>query len=168
MNDWKNSPIFCRADGSFLIDYSGYSEYHVPNNEEFAALWAEVRAYAQAHPDQVTHLPADPEPTEEELLAHAKVIKGLEFQVIDAKYRDELVELSIDLLAASISPQTISAEDTGIQEKQERFFKLRQVRVDNKQREDAMLAATTVASVEAIIPITLDEPDTPVVQGYTI
>ena len=37
INTWKNSPITRRADGSYVIAYAGYPEYHVPNDDEFAA-----------------------------------------------------------------------------------------------------------------------------------
>ena len=82
MNTWQNSPIIRRADGSYVIAYAGWPEYHVPNIGEWAALWAEVDAYAQAHPEQVTEEPAPPVPTEEELLEQAKTKK---IALIDAQ-----------------------------------------------------------------------------------
>ena len=82
MNTWQNSPIIRRADGSYVIAYAGWPEYHVPNIGEWAALWAEVDAWAQAHPEQLTDEPAPPVPTEEELLEQAKTKK---IAVIDAQ-----------------------------------------------------------------------------------
>lgn len=45
-----------RVDGSYVIN----DEYHVPNNDEFAELYAQCAAYATAHPEIVTQ---EPEPT---------------------------------------------------------------------------------------------------------
>ena len=39
-------------DGSFVIDKNGLP-YHVPNEGEFADEWAEINAYAEAHPEEV-------------------------------------------------------------------------------------------------------------------
>lgn len=58
------------ADSSYVIEKDGFP-YHVPNEGEFAAEWAEVNAYAEAHPDEVTpEYPPEPYvPTFEELAA---------------------------------------------------------------------------------------------------
>ena len=55
------------TDGSYIIEKNGYP-YHVPNEGEFADEWAEINAYAEAHPDEVTlEYPPEPyEPTPEE------------------------------------------------------------------------------------------------------
>lgn len=57
-------------DNSYVIEKNGLP-YHVPNESEFTEEWAEVDAYAQAHPDEVTlEYPPEPiEPTFEELVA---------------------------------------------------------------------------------------------------
>lgn len=81
MNTWQKSPIIRRVDGSYVIVYAGYPEYHVPNNDEFAPLWSEVDAWAQAHPEQVTDEPAPPQPMEEELLEQAKAMKTSELEI---------------------------------------------------------------------------------------
>ena len=114
--------------------------------------------------------PAPPEPTEAELLARAKTIKTAEFDAVDMRHRDELMELTADILATSISPDPVSVEELSrVSGKQERFFNIRQVRADNRQRREAMLAATTVVAVEAIIPATLNTPEiSGAAQGYTI
>lgn len=65
------------SDNSYVIEKNGYP-YHVPNEGEFAEEWAEINAYAEAHPDEVTlEEPPEPyEPTPEEIaeaeLAEAK------------------------------------------------------------------------------------------------
>lgn len=82
MNTWQNSPIIRRADGSYVIAYAVYPEYHVPNNDEFAALWAEVDSWAQAHPEQVTDEPAPLQPTEVELLERAKISKLSKLEIV--------------------------------------------------------------------------------------
>ncbi|MBS1331629.1 MAG: hypothetical protein HP053_00245, partial [Christensenellaceae bacterium] len=79
MITWQSSTIIRCADGSYRINHMGYPDYHVPNTDRWAPLWAEVDTYAQAHPDQVTDEPAPPVPTEEELLARAKTLKTSEF-----------------------------------------------------------------------------------------
>lgn len=169
-SDWRNSPIIRRADGSFVVAHAGYPAYHVPNNEEFASFWAQIAAYAQEHLDQVIDEPAPAGPTEDELLARAKTIKTAEFDAVDMRHRDELMELTADILATSIRPDPVSVEELSrVSGKQERFFNIRQVRADNRQRREAMLAATTVVAVEAIIPATLNTPEiSGAAQGYTI
>ena len=83
MSSWKDSAVIRRADGSYVIAYMGHPEYHVPNRDEYAALWKEVDTYARDHPEQVTDEPAPPVPTEEELLERAKTTKLYE---INAAY----------------------------------------------------------------------------------
>lgn len=82
MNTWQNSPIIRRVDGSYVIAYAGYPEYHVPNDDEFAALWSEVDAWAQAHPEQVTDEPAPLQPTKAELLERAKILKLSDLEIV--------------------------------------------------------------------------------------
>ena len=55
------------ADNSYVIDKNGLP-YHIPNEGEFAEEWAEVNAYAELHPDEVT-LEEPYEPTFEELVS---------------------------------------------------------------------------------------------------
>lgn len=54
-----------RADGSFVIEKNGYP-YHVLTDWP---EWAEINAYAEAHPEEVELEPAPPEPTLEEMKA---------------------------------------------------------------------------------------------------
>ena len=54
-------------DNSYVIEKNGMP-YHVPNEGEFAEEWAEVNAYAELHPDEVT-LEYPYEPTFEELVS---------------------------------------------------------------------------------------------------
>ena len=56
-------------DDSYIIQENGYP-YHVPNEGEFAERWAEINAYAEAHPEEVTiEYPPEPyEPTFAELV----------------------------------------------------------------------------------------------------
>jgi hypothetical protein len=49
-----------RPDGSYIIAQNGYP-YHVPNEGEFADLWARVDAYVKANPDMLIPEPV-PEP----------------------------------------------------------------------------------------------------------
>ena len=68
LNNFDLSVIYKREDGSYIIDGG---MYHVPNEGEFAELWAQVDAYAKEHLEAVQLVPRDPEPTEEELAAQA-------------------------------------------------------------------------------------------------
>lgn len=56
-------------DNSYVIEKNGLP-YHVPNEGEFAEEWAEINAYAEEHPDEVTleepHVPTDEEIAEAE------------------------------------------------------------------------------------------------------
>ena len=63
-------------DNSYVIEENGYP-YHIPNEGEFSERWAEINAYAEAHPDEVTlENPPEPhEPTEEEI-AEAELAKA--------------------------------------------------------------------------------------------
>ena len=56
-------------DNSYVIEENGYP-YHIPNEGEFSERWAEINAYAEAHPDEVTlEYPPEPyEPTFAELV----------------------------------------------------------------------------------------------------
>lgn len=56
-------------DDSYIIQENGYP-YHIPNEGEFAEKWAEINAYAEAHPEEVTiEYPPEPyEPTFAELV----------------------------------------------------------------------------------------------------
>ena len=81
MKLWKDCPITRRTDKSYVITRNGLP-YHVPDSGKWRDLWAEVDAWAQAHPEQVTDEPAPPVPTEEELLEQAKTKK---IAVIDAQ-----------------------------------------------------------------------------------
>lgn len=82
MNTWQSSQIIRRYDGSYRINYMGYPDYHVPPTDRWAALWSEVDAYAQEHPDQVTDEPAPPQPTEEELLEREKSLKLSDLEIV--------------------------------------------------------------------------------------
>ena len=66
VEDFDLSVIYTREDGSFVINKG---MYHVPNEGEWADLWAQVDAYAKEHPEVVTPepVPVRPEPTPEEI-----------------------------------------------------------------------------------------------------
>lgn len=76
-------------DGSYVIEKNGYP-YHVPNEGEFAEEWAEINAYAEAHPDEVTlEEPPEPyEPTPEEIAeAELAAAKAEAEVVVNTKMR---------------------------------------------------------------------------------
>lgn len=163
MRSWKNSPIIRRADGSYVVAYAGYPEYHVPNNDEFAALWAEVDAWAQAYPEQVTDEPAPPVPTEEELLARAKTLKTAELDRAMADIDAELIRSTTDLVAAMLTPTTLAAETDAallsadeLEKSKVIFVTLRQVQAQNRALREQVQTAQSVEEVQAVEPVTVD------------
>ena len=66
--------------------------YHVPNEGKFAAEWAEINAYAEAHPDEVI-LEEPYVPTEEEIAeAEKQAAIRQSNAVLEAKSRANLVQ----------------------------------------------------------------------------
>lgn len=63
ISNFDLSIIYTRPDGSFIVNQG---LYHVPNEGEWAELWAQVDAYAKEHPEVVQPEPGEPEPTPEE------------------------------------------------------------------------------------------------------
>ena len=79
------------ADNSYVIDKNGLP-YHVPNEGEFADEWAEINAYAEAHPDEVI-LEEPYVPTEEEIAeAEKQAAIAQANAVLEAKSRANLVQ----------------------------------------------------------------------------
>lgn len=100
--EWQTHPIYTRDDGSYVVTLHGYP-YHVPPaTDEFADLWAEVNAWAKAHPNAVQPEPGPPPPTLEE----AKTAKLAE---IAAGYDAALVA-TLTMPTASPSAAQVSTE----------------------------------------------------------
>ena len=79
------------ADNSYVIDKNGLP-YHVPNEGEFADEWAEINAYAEAHPEEVI-LEEPYVPTEEEIAeAEKQTAVRQSNAVLEAKSRANLVQ----------------------------------------------------------------------------
>ena len=79
------------ADNSYVIDKNGLP-FHVPNEGEFADEWAEINAYAEAHPDEVI-LEEPYVPTEEEIAeAEKQAAIRQSNAVLEAKSRANLVQ----------------------------------------------------------------------------
>lgn len=79
------------ADNSYVIDKNGLP-YHVPNEGEFASEWAEINAYAEAHPEEVI-LEEPYVPTEEEIAeAEKQAAIRQSNAVLEAKSRANLVQ----------------------------------------------------------------------------
>ena len=79
------------ADNSYVIDKNGLP-YHVPNEGEFADEWAEINAYAEAHPEEVI-LEEPYVPTEEEIAeAEKQAAVSQANAVLEAKSRASLVQ----------------------------------------------------------------------------
>ena len=136
MITWQNSPIIRRADGSYVVAYAGYPEYHVPNNDECAPLWAEVDAWAQAHPELLTDEPAPPAPTAAELLEQAKALKTADFDRVMADIDRRLI-------------RPLANGETDI------VAGINSIQARNRERRAQVAAAETVEAVEAIEPVSL-------------
>ena len=79
------------ADNSYVIDKNGLP-FHVPNEGEFADEWAEINAYAEAHPEEVI-LEEPYVPTEEEIAeAEKQAAVSQANAVLEAKSRANLVQ----------------------------------------------------------------------------
>ena len=164
MDTWQSSPIIRRADGSYCINYMGYPDYHVPNSDRFTALWSEVDAYAQAHPEQVTDEPAPPVPTEEELLARAKTLKTAEFDAAMAAIDAELIRSTTDIMAAMLTPATLAADNDAVsalsadelEKSKVIFVTLRQVQAQNRALRAQVQTAQSVEEVQAVELVTVD------------
>ena len=79
------------ADNSYVIDKNGLP-FHVPNEGEFADEWAEINAYAEAHPEEVI-LEEPYVPTEEEIAEAEKQAAIRQANaVLEAKSRAALVQ----------------------------------------------------------------------------
>ncbi|OUO94742.1 hypothetical protein [Cloacibacillus sp. An23] len=78
-------------DNSYVIEKNGMP-YHVPNEGEFAEEWAEINAYAEAHPDEVTleepYVPTDEEIAEAERAAAEREANA----VLASKSRANMVQ----------------------------------------------------------------------------
>ena len=78
-------------DNSYVTEKNGMP-YHVPNEGEFADEWAEINAYAEAHPDEVI-LEEPYVPTEEEIAeAEKQAAIRQSNAVLEAKSRASLVQ----------------------------------------------------------------------------
>ena len=160
MTSWQDSSIIRRADGSYVITHNGYP-YHVVNDEEVASFWAEVDAWAQAHPDQVTDEPA---PTEAELLTTAKTLKTVEFDRAMAVIDAELIRSTTDIVAAMLTPATLAADNDAVcalsaddlEQSRNVFVTLRAIQAQNRALRAQVRTAQTLEAVQAIEPVTAD------------
>lgn len=160
MISWQSFPITRRADGSYVITNNGLP-YHVPNSDGFTALWAEVDAWAQAHPDQITDEPA---PTEAELLARAKTLKTAQFDLAMAAIDAELIRSTTDLVAAMLTPTTLAADNDAVsalsaddlEQSKAVFTKLRTIQAQNRALRAQVQTAQSVEEVQAVDPVTVD------------
>ena len=162
MTSWQDSSIIRRADGSYVITHNGYP-YHVVNDEEVASFWAEVDAWAQAHPDQVTDEPA---PTEAELLTTAKTLKTVEFDRAMAVIDAELIRSTTDIVAAMLTPATLAAETDAallsadeLEKSKTIFVTLRSIQKRNRILRKQVTAAENIEEVQGIEPTRYDLTD---------
>lgn len=130
ISDWQSDHILRRADGSYVIVTNG-RPYHAPNSGEWAALWAEIDAYAQAHPEQVTDEPAPPQPTEEELLERAKSLKLSDLEIVQKNIAACAYEASI-------------AENTAAEKAYKAIYKANELCYEQINGADSVDAVNTV------------------------
>ena len=79
------------TDNSYIIEKNGYP-YHVPNEGEFAEEWAEINAYAEAHPEEVI-LEEPYVPIEEEIAeAEKQAAVSQANAILAAKSRANMVQ----------------------------------------------------------------------------
>lgn len=87
-------------DDSYVIDRNGMP-YHVPNEGEWAELWAEVHAYALEHPDEVTE--------EQPWVPSLEDVKAAKLADINAAYESALVA-TLTMPAAAPTAADVAAE----------------------------------------------------------
>lgn len=124
------------TDNSYIIEKNGYP-YHVPNEGEFAEEWAEINAYAEAHPDEVTlEYPPEPyEPTFEELVSAKRAEIWGAGDAILAAVKANFMEAEIE----SWSKQEQGAKDL----------------IAGSTDTEAALFVTAIATQRGIEPLTL-------------
>lgn len=155
MYTWKSTVIIRCSDGSYRINYMGYPDYHVPNTDRWATLWAEIDAYAREHPEQVTDEPAPPQPTERELLEIARNNKLVDFDTAMSNIDNALIRSTTDLMSVMLTPSVIEADidiDTATKSK-DVFVKLRDIQSQNRVFRSTVVNATTIDEINSINPI---------------
>ena len=130
-------------DDSYVIDRNGLP-YHVPNLGEWTELWAEVHAYAQAHPEEVTE--------EQPWAPSLDDVKAAKLAEVDAAYEAALVAT---LTMPSASPTTTEIATEAALFAAEDAAGLADVRGILAARRDelkaAVEAAATVEEVESLV-----------------
>ena len=160
MTDWIDNEVVFRKDiNCYIIQYNGLPYCVNPSMEMFT----KISAWASAHPDKVK-MEEIPGPTETELLAEAKTVKTAEFDRAMADIDAELIRSTSDLVAAMLSPATLTADEDGtsaihaeaLEKSKLIFVTLRQVQAQNRALRGQMEAAQTVEAGQAIEPIRPD------------
>ena len=165
--------IIKRPDNSYVID-GKHGPYHVPQRSGFADLWADVNAYALAHPDEVTvELPPAPPTLEQTRLAKlAEINAGYEsvMEYVQSGYPDKEVlswerqatqarELKANPDAEASFVRTLAAvKDVPVQEMADRIINNAEnwepvaamLTAQRQLLEEAAYLAVTVEEVQAI------------------
>ena len=154
MTDWIDNEVVFRKDiNCYIIQYNGLPYCVNPSMEMFT----KISAWASAHPDKVK-MEEIPGPTETELLAEAKTVKTAEFDRAMADIDAELIRSTSDLVAAMLSPATLTADEDGTSAiHAEAIEKSKLIlQAQNRALRGQMEAAQTVEAVQAIEPISPD------------
>lgn len=159
MTEWIDNEVVFRKDiNCYIIQYNGLPYCVNPSMEMFT----EISAWASAHPDKVK-MEEMIGPTEAELLVEARTVKTAEFDRAMADIDAELMRSTSDLVAAMLSPATLTADEDGaalgadeLEQSKALFVTLRQVQAQNRALRRQMAAAETVEQVRAIEPIIPD------------
>lgn len=94
MTDFGN--VIHRTDDDSYVIYGG--AYHVPNEGDYAGLWLDVKAYAEANPDKVYHIDNSAEPVlTEEQLAERRRLSETNFESRLSALEDALAYVAMSV-----------------------------------------------------------------------
>lgn len=138
ISNFDLSVIYTRTDGSFVINKG---LYHVPNEGEYAQLWAQVDEYAKAHPEVVKT-----EPTQEEKLAQ-------ELELLSPEERAER-ELAVAKAERTVAVNSLTVQIDGMifdgnEPAQERMARAVLMAESPEETTEWVLADNSVAIVTA-------------------
>lgn len=118
MESWKEKQIIHRDDDSYVIEKNGYP-YHVPNNDEFGVEYAEIKAYALEHQDQVTEEETYKGPTEKEILEQQRYYKLRDFEVVINNQKTAVSEYCMEKMIQQIASNTVQTLALDVEENSE-------------------------------------------------
>ena len=136
--DFNLSSIYVRPDGSYLVNNGAY---HVPNEGEWAELWALIDEYAKAHPDTVK---AEPTPEEKDAAAFVKLTPEEQEAVLLARAKSERAR-AVAALAVEVDGMVFDGDEKA----QERMARAVLMAESPEESMEWVLADSSVAIVTA-------------------